>query len=46
MLLTNEPDSSFGDQLVTLLDDARHVRIATGYIGLTIFKKLRGDSVR
>ena len=40
MLLTNEPDSSFGDQLVTLLDDARHVRIATGYIGLTIFQKV------
>lgn len=38
MLLTNEPASSFGEELSALLESAKHVRIATGYIGLTIFQ--------
>ena len=40
MLLTNEPYSSFGEELSALLQSAKHVRIATGYIGLTIFQSV------
>lgn len=38
MLLTNEPDSQFGEKVLELLENAITVNIASGYIGLDTFR--------
>ena len=39
MLLTNEKNTHFGDKILDLLDGAKSVHIASGYIGLDAFRR-------